>query len=124
MRRSHRNTSILILTCLIWRSDGSHMSSLISAMDVLGFLLSNCIYTSPPDHFSLCRLFSVCHLFPALCTTPAWCPPQWCSCPNPRPPPPSLPCCSRPKEEGEEANMTEKNEGEEKKIKEGIFVFL
>jgi hypothetical protein len=41
--------------------------------------------------------------FPALCTAPAWCPPQRCSCPNPRPPAPSLPYCRCPKEEGERA---------------------
>jgi hypothetical protein len=37
MRRSHWNATILIFTCLIRRSDGSHMSSLISVVGYLGF---------------------------------------------------------------------------------------
>jgi hypothetical protein len=62
MWRSHRNTSILILTCLIQRSDESQMSSLISTVWCFRFSpLENCIdtclqtYLSPdPPSLSLC----------------------------------------------------------------------
>jgi hypothetical protein len=51
--------------------------------------------------FSDLRSFFPCvPPLPCLCAAPAWCPP--CSCPNPRPSPPSLPCCRCPKE-GERA---------------------
>jgi hypothetical protein len=37
MRRSYRNTSILILTCLIWRSDEPRMSNLVSIVEYFMF---------------------------------------------------------------------------------------
>jgi hypothetical protein len=45
MRRSHWNATILIFTCLIRRSDGSRVSSLISVIGYLGFS-----YSDPPHH--------------------------------------------------------------------------
>jgi hypothetical protein len=38
MRRSRRNATVLLFTCLIQRSDGSHMNSLFLAIGCLGFL--------------------------------------------------------------------------------------
>jgi hypothetical protein len=47
IRRSHRNATVLIFTCLIRWLDGSHTSSLISSNGCLGFLLKRtCIDTS------------------------------------------------------------------------------
>jgi hypothetical protein len=37
MQRSHQNTSVLILTCLIRRSDESQMSNLISVVEYFRF---------------------------------------------------------------------------------------
>jgi hypothetical protein len=62
MQRFHRNTTVLIFTCLIRRSDGSQMSNLIS---VVGFVR---LMILPSDHFSCCLFSCPCappplHLF-------------------------------------------------------------
>jgi hypothetical protein len=53
MRRPHRNASVLILTCLIQRADGSQMSNLISAIGYIRFSpLRVSRYWSKPLSFS------------------------------------------------------------------------
>jgi hypothetical protein len=47
MRISHLNTSVLIFTCLIQRSDESRMSSLISAIRCLDFSYKTCTVSTP-----------------------------------------------------------------------------
>jgi hypothetical protein len=96
MQRSHQNASVLILTCSIRRTNESWMSHLFSAVEWTRFSPLRGIFSSQP----LPIIFPMC----AASSLPSvWCPSQCCSCPNPRPPPPSLPCCRRPKEEGERA---------------------
>jgi hypothetical protein len=64
MRRFHRNASVLILTCLIQRADGSQMNSLISTIEYIRFYpLEKC---SNPLSFFLCCLCS-CLCVLALC---------------------------------------------------------
>jgi hypothetical protein len=53
MRRSHRNTTVFIFTCLIRRSDGSRMSSLISVVGYLGFSYKQVPCLASPDPFFL-----------------------------------------------------------------------
>jgi hypothetical protein len=60
MRRSHQNASILILTCLIQRSDESRMSSLISAIRCFRFSpLETCMDTRPWMVFPQCHRFNL-----------------------------------------------------------------
>jgi hypothetical protein len=47
MQRSHRNATVLIFTCLIQRSDGSRMNSLLSAIEYFGFSYKTCTVSSP-----------------------------------------------------------------------------
>jgi hypothetical protein len=61
MRRSHRNATVLIFTCLIRRLDESRMNSLLSTVRYLGFSYKTCTVSSPivslRRHFScLCAL--------------------------------------------------------------------
>jgi hypothetical protein len=41
MRRSRRNATVLLFTCLIQRSNGSRMNSLFLAVECLGFFYKN-----------------------------------------------------------------------------------
>jgi hypothetical protein len=96
----------LIFTCLIRRSDGSCMSSLISAIDYLGFSYKTCTVSSP--------IVSVCHHFSCLLCA-AFCLPivenrrRWLLL--------SYGFISVVDCQGE-------NEGEERKVNQGKFVLL
>jgi hypothetical protein len=56
MRRSRRNATVLVFTCLIQSSDGSRVSTLISVVGYLGFSLSR-FFLSPVRRLPL-RCFS------------------------------------------------------------------
>jgi hypothetical protein len=78
MRRSHRNITILIFTCLIRRSDGSYVSNWTLAVGYLGFYYKQPPWPSPSR--------SECCLPPsgvgrnscsARLPTPSSCSPRW-----------------------------------------------
>jgi hypothetical protein len=75
MRKSRRNTTVLLFTCLIQRSDGSCMNSLFMAVGCLGFFYKTA---------NLSRMNS-CPCAPPLLAAPC------------APPSPSLSYCRRPK---------------------------
>jgi hypothetical protein len=62
IRRSHRNATVLILTCLIWRSDGSRMTHLfwcigwirVSIEKEVSILLQTHVLPAPPLPCPLC----------------------------------------------------------------------
>jgi hypothetical protein len=70
MWRSHRNMTVLLFTCLIWRSDGSRMNSLFLAVGCLSFLYKTTTVTQPSRSFfslhHLCSFLSAAFPFPPL----------------------------------------------------------
>jgi hypothetical protein len=70
MRRSHRNATILIFTCLIQMSDGSRMSSLISVIGYLVFSYKQVPCPASPYPFFLRSAASLFVVFSLSFSTP------------------------------------------------------